>query len=442
MDVEPLGEGLLQGGNVGDMGEDAQLDLAVVGRDQLHALRRDEGAPDLAALLGADRDVLQVRLRRREPPGGRRGQRVGGVHAAGRRIDEAWQRVGVGGFQLGDLPPLEHPRRQLMALGGEILEHARRGRPGAGRRLLAARQAHLAEQNVAELLRRAGVERPADNPADLVLEPAHALGEIAGEPREHVAVDRDAAPLHPRQHRNQRPLQRLVDRHRMLGDQPGLERPPKPQRDIGLFGGVFGRPVERGPREADEIAPGAGDVGEGGQLLSEDALGEAMHVMALAGRARIERVGHQHRVVDRRRRHAAAGEDMQVELDVLADLDDPRRLHQRLEQRQRLALGDLVRQQAGAVEQVVGSVAVADRHIGRFAFGKRERQADEVGLQRIRRRGLDIEGDEALVEGALDPGFDLVRAAEKAVGRSVDRRLRFEEPLRREIGGRRRAGGR
>ena len=113
-----------------------------------------------------------------------------------------------------------------MALGGEILEHARRGGPGAGRRALSAGQTHLAEQNVAELFRRAGVERRADNLADLVLEPPHALGEIAGETREHVAVDGDAAPLHPRQHRNQRPLQRLVDGHRMLGDKPGLERAP------------------------------------------------------------------------------------------------------------------------------------------------------------------------------------------------------------------------
>ena len=40
VNVESVGEGLLQLRNVGDMGEQAQLDLAVVGRDQLVARRR------------------------------------------------------------------------------------------------------------------------------------------------------------------------------------------------------------------------------------------------------------------------------------------------------------------------------------------------------------------------------------------------------------------
>ena len=307
----PSAKARLQRRNVGDMGEDAQFDLAVVGRDELRALRRDEGAADLAPLLGADRDVLQVRLGRGQPPRRRRGQRIGGVHAAGRRIDEARQRVGVGRFQLGDLPPFEDAAREFLALLGEVVEHARGGRPGAGRGLLAAGQAHLAEQDVAELLRRAEVERRADDLEDLVLEPRHALREVAGEPREHVAVDRDAAPLHPRQHGNKRPLQRLVDGRHMLGDEPGFQRQPQPQRHIRLLGGVFGGAVERSAGEADEVAARAGDIGEGDQLLAEDALAEARHVVALAGRAGVERVGDQHRVVERRDGHAAMGEHLQ-----------------------------------------------------------------------------------------------------------------------------------
>ena len=84
VDVEAVAEGLLQRLDVGDLGEQPQLDLRIVGGDELVARRRDEGAADLAAFLGADRDVLQVRLGGREPAGRRRGQRVARVHAVGR----------------------------------------------------------------------------------------------------------------------------------------------------------------------------------------------------------------------------------------------------------------------------------------------------------------------------------------------------------------------
>ena len=82
MDVEPVGEGLAQRRRVGHVREHAKLDLAVIGRDQLLALVGDEGLADGAAFGCAHRDVLQVRLDRREPPRGGRGERVGGVHAA------------------------------------------------------------------------------------------------------------------------------------------------------------------------------------------------------------------------------------------------------------------------------------------------------------------------------------------------------------------------
>ena len=47
MNVEPLGEGAFQRRDVGHVGQHAQLDLAVVGRDQLLARLRDEGGADL-----------------------------------------------------------------------------------------------------------------------------------------------------------------------------------------------------------------------------------------------------------------------------------------------------------------------------------------------------------------------------------------------------------
>ena len=146
-------------GNVGDLGEQPQLDLRIVRRHQLVAGRGDEGAADLAAVLGAHRNVLQVRLVRRQPPGGGRGQRVGRVHAMGLRMDVFRQRVGIGRFQFRDLPPFQNLLREFVALFGEFVEDLRRGRPCAGLGLGAAGNAHLAEQDVADLLGAADIDR-------------------------------------------------------------------------------------------------------------------------------------------------------------------------------------------------------------------------------------------------------------------------------------------
>ena len=53
----------------GDVGEDAQLDLAVIGIHQHTAGLCDEVGPQLAAQLGADGDVLQVGVVGGETPG-------------------------------------------------------------------------------------------------------------------------------------------------------------------------------------------------------------------------------------------------------------------------------------------------------------------------------------------------------------------------------------
>ena len=84
-----FGEGLAQLRNIGDVGEHAQLDLAVVGGDKLGAGRGDEGGADLPALLGADGNVLQIGIGGGKPAGRRRSQGVTRVDAAGLGIDES-----------------------------------------------------------------------------------------------------------------------------------------------------------------------------------------------------------------------------------------------------------------------------------------------------------------------------------------------------------------
>ncbi len=132
----------------------------------------------------------------------------------------------------------------------------------------------------------------------------------------------DAAPLHARQHRNERPLQRLVDRGDVFGRQAGFERAPEPHHHIRVLGGIFRRLVDRDPGEADEVAARAGDFDERNRLVAEGFLRQFVQAMN-ARQASVERVGNQHRVVDRRDRHAAMGEDLHAELHVVADLEDP-----------------------------------------------------------------------------------------------------------------------
>ena len=168
--------------------------------------------------------------------------------------------------------------------------------------------------------------------------------------------------------------------------------------------------------------------------MAEPALGQRVHAVAVVGRPGIERVGDQHRVVERRDLDAAAGEDVPVELDVLADLEHAGVFEQRLQQRDRFGFGDLAGQQAAAVEQAGLAGAMADRDVAGLARRDGERDADELGLQRIERSRLGVEGDDARLEGAGDPRLQRRGVADGLVGGDVDRRgARF----RRALGGER-----
>ena len=178
MDVLAAGETFFQGRNVGDMGQQPQLDLRVVRADQHIARFGDEGVADAAAFLGADRDVLQVRIGRGQPPGLRDRHRVAGVHAAGLGIDLFHQRIGIGGLQLLQLPPFQDAPRQLVALIGQRLQHGRIRPPGAGLHPFAAGQVHFVEQHLAQLLGRADVELEARQTVAVLFHHGHALFEI------------------------------------------------------------------------------------------------------------------------------------------------------------------------------------------------------------------------------------------------------------------------
>ena len=164
------------------VGEDPQLDLAVVGGDERRVGRAgDERVPDPPAERRPDRDVLEVRVRRRQPAGRRHGlveQRVEPAVGA----DQRRQRLDVGGPELGVDPPLED-RLDHRVDAAQLLEHRRVGRV-AGLRLAALRQPQLDEQDVAQLLGRADRELVADGGVDLGLEARDLGGELAFEGRQ------------------------------------------------------------------------------------------------------------------------------------------------------------------------------------------------------------------------------------------------------------------
>ncbi len=85
-----------------------------------------------------------------------------------------------------------------------------------------------------------------------------------------------------------------------------------------------------------------------------------------------------------------------VELDVEADLEDARRFQQRLQRRQRVAGLDLVRREAG-VEQAgaVAGLLVGERDIAGIVRRERQRDAADLGLHRIDRVRLGLDGEMA-----------------------------------------------
>ena len=417
----------LSAGNVGEMREKAQLDLAVVGRDELASFGRDEGAPDLAPFLGADRNVLQVRLRRRQAPGRGRSERVGRVDAAGSRIDEARQGVGVGRLELGDLPPFEHARRQLMAFGGEVFEHARGGRPRAGRGLLAAGQAHLAEQNVAKLFRRAGVEGRADDFVDLGLE----RRPCAGKTRPSCATGccgrsrSRAAPCAPEPRRAdaraaRRPwsfarrrgaaAKRAADAKRCPLSPLRIRRPFRSARARAQGNcGPSPRPRSR------EWACGRESVRRAcrccGRRRSRPRRACKRSSMASSiGATRTPRI-------------ASTCMSNLMSWPILSTPGDS---SSGFRSAIASASGDLVGREAAALEEIVGAGLVADRDVAGLSRLDRQRKADELALQRVGRRRLGVDRDDALI---LARGRSM-RQARPRFARSCRRCDRSERALR------------
>ena len=183
----------------GNMRHDAQFDLRVIRRHDLAARRRDERFANAPPFAGAHRDVLQIRLVRRQAPRHRDGLRIVRMHASRRCIDHARQLVRVRGLELRQPAMFEQHLRQRIIFR-ELLQHFFIGGRRAARRLLHDRQLQLLEEDLADLLRRTEIEFAAREFVSLRLQVDETLRDLVALRVEPRAIDQHAVALHLAQH--------------------------------------------------------------------------------------------------------------------------------------------------------------------------------------------------------------------------------------------------
>ena len=142
------------------MRHDAQFDLRVVGGHNQTACGRGKGAAHAAAFGCADGDVLQVGIAAGEPAGDGDGLGIGGVYAAGARVDHFGQLVGVGGFEFGQAAVFQDDFGQGV-VGRKLFEHGFVGGDAAGCGFFQpfGGDAHFVEQDFLQLLGRIEIKR-------------------------------------------------------------------------------------------------------------------------------------------------------------------------------------------------------------------------------------------------------------------------------------------
>jgi hypothetical protein len=262
VDVLALAEGGDERLVAAEVREDPQLDLAVVGGEELPSrLARHEGAADLPPLLRAHGDVLEVRVARAEPSRDRPRLVVARVESTRVRVDELGERVDVGALQLHQRPELEDLRGHRMRR--DLLQDALVRRP-AGLRLARPPERHggvvldlqLLEQDLPELPGRADVEGLAGERVDLLLELADPLAEALRDLAEAALVDADAVPLHVAEHRDERHLDapEQILEVRLLRESR-REQLEEPAGHVGVLARVLGDLLQGNVGHRDLVAP-------------------------------------------------------------------------------------------------------------------------------------------------------------------------------------------
>src|SRR6266550_1704924 len=318
MDVAPLLERLHERRVPREGGEQAQLDLRVVGRQQDRAGRRHERAADGLAARGPHGDVLEVRVGAREPAGCRAGLVEARMDAPGRRVHVARERVHVGGPELRQLAVLDQQLWHLVTHRGELFQHLEvGGRTGLGP--LEDRELKLLEQQAAELGRRVEVEVRARRALDRPFQLDQLLAEGAGDLSEALPVDQHAVPFHLHEHAHEGDFDRLEQPQQLVLDELPLEPFAQQQDRFAVGGAVAGGVVERHRRERARRPPLAHQLSV--RLERESQAVARQLVEGVGAASRVEHEAREHRVVgDTGELDPDAPQHQPVVLDVVARL--------------------------------------------------------------------------------------------------------------------------
>ncbi len=280
----------------------------------------DKGFADLAAFFGADWDVLEVRVARRQAPRIDMRHRKGRMDAARFGVYFFLQRVRIGGFELGKLAVIQNFLDDLMAFLGQFFEHIHRRGIIAALGLFASRKAHFAKQNFADLFGRGDVERMPGEFMNLHFQRGQLLAEILRKVFQECRINLDACQFHLGNHGNKRPFDVFVYGGHFLASKTRLERLVKAQGYIRVLGGIIQRLFNRHLIESDLVFAFARHVLVSDILMTEKLQGQIIHPVAV--RRAVQNIGNQHRVIAGVHADAVPGENLPVVFHVMADFQN------------------------------------------------------------------------------------------------------------------------
>ena len=354
------------------------------------------------------------------------------MDAAGRCIDLLLQRVGIGRFELGELAPFQNLARDRHAVAFEPLQLILVGRPVARLALAPPFQPQLVEQDFAELFGAADREGLAREGVDFALDAQHFGREFARQLCQIVAVDHDPRALHALDDGRERPIDHLINARPALDRQAQLEQFPKPQRDIGVLGGIFGRAIKLDLGKADLRFARAAYVFERQADVIEVKLRQLVEPVLML--ACVEREAHHQRVVIRDDGQPVLRQHTDIIFQIMPDLQYRIVGEQRAEAVERRIHCDLF----GLFGEHVGA-AMAERDITSAARRGRQADPDQPSGDAVEAGGFGVDRDDVRGAGFGDPAVEGVDRRDAFIGRSIDRGHR-RQGRRRWPGGRR--GGR
>ena len=181
----------------GTMRQYPQLNLRIIRVHEHAPFLRHEHLADQPSQFHAHRDVLQIRIRAADTPGGRDGLVELPVDAAV-TADKVGQAVRISRFQLRQLAIFQNLFHHR-AIRGQLFQHVRRrGIPAL--RLLPVFQPHMLEQDDSELLRGIDVERLPRQSVNLLLQLDDPPAKLLAVYFQGLALDLHALALHVVKH--------------------------------------------------------------------------------------------------------------------------------------------------------------------------------------------------------------------------------------------------